>query len=350
MEDFNRNMEVILIPGKFLVVDEIMSMWLGKDGKYAVEGMPHVTKITRKPEGVGAEMKAVADGDTGCIIGVDLMEGAARMALRPFIDRYPAGTAVCLRLCGFWRGSGRIVIGDSWLGSVVCLIGLRQELGLFFMGMVKTAHRRFPKAHFDDWFIARKAGGLPRGVWNTLTSMYVVDHEGTPFEFPMYAVAWHDKTCKKIISNVGTTLPAQLPSIRHWTSVDDVGGIPTTVDKTTAIPRPAMFELFYRCFSSIDVNDHTRQGLLAIERTWRTNSWSMRVFGTLFGVMVTNAYNLHKYDRKTAHIEPSDFYAFVDELGAALIDIGGNRGQMILRQAGLAAAPVARAANDYDGQ
>lgn len=32
-------------------MDEIMSMWLAKDGKYAVEGMPHVTKITRKPEG-----------------------------------------------------------------------------------------------------------------------------------------------------------------------------------------------------------------------------------------------------------------------------------------------------------
>ena len=64
-----------LRPGKFLVVDEIMSMWLGKDGKYYVEGLPHVTKITRKPEGVGAEMKAVADGDTGCILRVDLMEG-----------------------------------------------------------------------------------------------------------------------------------------------------------------------------------------------------------------------------------------------------------------------------------
>ena len=36
-------------------------------------------------------MKAVADGDTGCIIGVDLMEGAA---LRPFVDRYPAGTVL----------------------------------------------------------------------------------------------------------------------------------------------------------------------------------------------------------------------------------------------------------------
>jgi hypothetical protein len=39
VDDFNRNMEERLTPGKFLVVDEIMSMWLGKDGKYAVEGI-----------------------------------------------------------------------------------------------------------------------------------------------------------------------------------------------------------------------------------------------------------------------------------------------------------------------
>ena len=136
-------------------------------------------------------------------------------------------------------------------------------------------------------------------------------------------------------------MPAQLPSIRHWTSVEVVGGIPTIVDKTTAIPRPAMFELFYRCFSSIDVNDHTWQGLLAIERTWHTNAWSMRVFGSMFGVMVTNAYNLHNCERKNAHIEPTDFYAFVDLLGAALIDIGGDRGQMILRHAAPAAAAAA---------
>ena len=166
----------------------------------------------------------------------------------------------------------------------------------------------------------------------------------------MYAVAWHDKTCKKIISNVGTTVPAQFPSIRHWTSVEVVGGIPTTVDKTTAIPRPAMFELFYRCFSSIDVNDHTWQGLLTIERTWHTNSWSMRVFGTMFGVMVTNAYNLHKFERKNAHIEPTNFYACVDLLGAALIDIGGDHGQMILRHAGPAAAAAAPRLSGYTGR
>ncbi len=51
--------------GKFLTVDEIMSRWLGLESQHAAEGLPHATKIARKPEGIGAEMKAVADGETG---------------------------------------------------------------------------------------------------------------------------------------------------------------------------------------------------------------------------------------------------------------------------------------------
>ena len=51
-----------------------------------------------------------------------------------------------------------------------------------------------------------------------------------------------------------------------------------------------------------------------------------------------------------AHFVPSYFYAFADALAAALIDIGGNCDQMILQQAGLAAALVARVANVYHGK
>ena len=57
-----------------------------------------------------------------------------------------------------------------------------------------------------------------------------------------------------------------------------------------------------------------------------------------------------KSECKMAHFVPSYFYAFADALAAALIDIGGNCDQMILQQAGLAAALVARVANVYHGK
>ena len=52
-----------------------MSAWKGPDGEYVAEGMPHKTKIAHKPEGAGAEMKALACGETGILLKLDVMEG-----------------------------------------------------------------------------------------------------------------------------------------------------------------------------------------------------------------------------------------------------------------------------------
>ena len=68
-QDFNlKNIS----PGCHLTVDECMSAWKGPDGEYVAEGMPHKTKIARKPEGVGAEMKALACGEAGIILKLDV--------------------------------------------------------------------------------------------------------------------------------------------------------------------------------------------------------------------------------------------------------------------------------------
>ena len=49
-----------------------------------------------------------------------------------------------LRLTKRWAGSGRVVIGDAWFGSYRTAVALLQQ-GLFFVGNVKNAHKRFPK-------------------------------------------------------------------------------------------------------------------------------------------------------------------------------------------------------------
>ena len=62
---FNRARLAVVCPGTFICVDESMSAWRGKDGNFCSDGMPHVTKIERKPKGVGAEFRDAADADTG---------------------------------------------------------------------------------------------------------------------------------------------------------------------------------------------------------------------------------------------------------------------------------------------
>ena len=61
----NENLETTFIPGRVIVADEIISSWHGLSTSFDTNGCPHVTKIQRKPEGIGAEMKALADGMSG---------------------------------------------------------------------------------------------------------------------------------------------------------------------------------------------------------------------------------------------------------------------------------------------
>ncbi|ETN07349.1 hypothetical protein PPTG_13281 [Phytophthora nicotianae INRA-310] len=60
-----------------LVVDECMSVWKGREAKFTHDGLPHKTKIARKPEGKGTELKFLADGDSGVLLGLELVEGVA---------------------------------------------------------------------------------------------------------------------------------------------------------------------------------------------------------------------------------------------------------------------------------
>eukprot|EP00731_Ephydatia_muelleri_P004705 Em0002g881a len=63
IEGFNQRRVQKLYPGWQLCVDESVSSWRGKDGDFCSDGMPHVTRIERKP-GVGCELKNCADADT----------------------------------------------------------------------------------------------------------------------------------------------------------------------------------------------------------------------------------------------------------------------------------------------
>ena len=61
-------------PGHTIACDECMSAWKGSDGKYKANACPHKTKNVRKP-GVGCELKSAADGMSGIILQLELMEG-----------------------------------------------------------------------------------------------------------------------------------------------------------------------------------------------------------------------------------------------------------------------------------
>ncbi|GMF65594.1 unnamed protein product [Phytophthora lilii] len=106
LDGFNERRLQVVSPGSVLCVDESMSAWKGREGKYCYDGIPHKTKIVRKPEGLGAELKGIADGDTGIILSLELIKGSTRQRQKPYAAEYGEGTAVVLRLAERFRGTG----------------------------------------------------------------------------------------------------------------------------------------------------------------------------------------------------------------------------------------------------
>lgn len=328
IHEFNSNMEKSFYPGKFLTVDEIMSAWKGLSCQFTAMGIPHLTKIIRKPEGVGAEMKAVACGESGIILKVDLMEGASLMNDKPYQREYGAGCAVILRLIWHWKDSHRVVIADSAFSSFKTLYVLWCLCKTFFMGIVKTAHTHYPVDIFKEWFDAEDAirqndHSIQRGTWHVLSSTFRNrlpnrNERAQDVDFPVMAICWADKKAKHIISNWGTTLRSPTNSLRKRSKTvrDPVTGILDTVHCDKEVMQPEVIEDFYKRFAVIDVNDHLRQGILGIERQWYTKHWWMRIFQTILGVVVTSCYLAHKLENPSEHME---FIPFVNLLCSELI-------------------------------
>ena len=81
-----------------MVIDECMSAWRGYDSFECIFVLPHKTKIVRKPEGVGAELKSLCDGESGILLHLEIMEGKDAQGVKEFSDRYPSSIALTLRI------------------------------------------------------------------------------------------------------------------------------------------------------------------------------------------------------------------------------------------------------------
>ena len=192
IDAFNEHRAATFYPSWSICIDESISLWRGKDGNYCSDGMPHVTKIERKPKGVGAELKDAVCAQTKVIIALEIQEGKEAMASKDNVNEYTkAGTATVLRLTKPWHGSRRVINGDSAFASVTTAMACRDK-GLHFTGLVKTATKMFPKQYFQS----REYGN--NGDSETLTAVINGD--------TYIAHCWVDTTRKHFISTNNTTL------------------------------------------------------------------------------------------------------------------------------------------------
>lgn len=337
VEDFNKRALDVFVPGRLLTIDESFSFWSGADAKTSVGGLPHKSFQKDKPRGVGILFRTLACGTSSVVLQLEVQEGKQAMQLKEFQVResknedaayraekdagriYIYTVALCLRMTRPFWGTGRIVIMDSFFGSVATIQALLVVAGLYAIGIVKQGYSMFPKTSLEEWF---KGGAHPRGSSTFLTSSYRKGAQATSAELTMMAIAWCiGKTVKFFVSSWGSNAPGNNFTKTYSGIEKDVNtGEMIRSSFTASFPQPEVLETFYEGFSAVDYNNKLRQGHLAIEENWHTHHWHIRVFSSIIGFCVANAYCAYANHLHQNHgTRPMEFKTFVDAIARALI-------------------------------
>eukprot|EP00873_Tetraselmis_striata_P044316 jgi/Tetstr1/464580/TSEL_009336.t1 len=138
VEALNDNWYNMFAPSTILCLDETVFQWITLCGNL------HLTWLPNKPHPMGWMLKTLACAMTGCIIRMELSLRKQLMALKPLASTYKATVAVTLRLTDPWWHTQRILVADSWFGSVATALELYAR-GIYSVMAVRMGHAGYPK-------------------------------------------------------------------------------------------------------------------------------------------------------------------------------------------------------------
>ena len=210
-----------------------------------------------------------------------------------------SGTGYLLRLSEPYKGSGRSVNADSAFASVKSAVQLKLKHGLSFAGMVKTAHREFPKKYLEQQEVKERGDHVAA----------VTEQKGVK----LLAVGWADKKRKLTVSTYGNTLPGTPHKKRRW-SVEN--GFERAFTKE--VKRPSIVEHYFDAASAIDVHNHFRQGIVSLETAVKTQRWDFRLFCTILGMVLVNAYLAYRHF-EASNAKHQNVPSFLEEVATELL-------------------------------
>jgi hypothetical protein len=159
VDGFNKHIIERFIPTYMLTIDESMCTWRGID-------LPHLSFVPCKPEPLGVEIKTLTCFMLRILIQMEFAEGKEVMGTKEYERQYGHTTATTLRLSKPWANTDSVITGDSWFASFKYAVALMKELGLYFLGVVKTNTAGFPMSALDRC-------SKEKGSW--ITYLHVVD-------------------------------------------------------------------------------------------------------------------------------------------------------------------------------
>ncbi len=317
-----------------VVLDESMCAWRPRTTKTG--GLPHLTYEQRKPESLGTEFKTTACGMTGCMLNLEIMRGCETMKKQVFNKSFGHCTGLVLRMTekvqnyeythhkkvadttinvsedenhrDDWMvqceiSDKQLVLGDSYFSSVKTAIQTMKKYGRHYVGIVKTAHAKFPKAYIQN--IMKKA---PTGAHILLTTF----HEGVYLCALGYKFSKKEKVSMMIFTRgAGTTKTTD--SHYYQRRNDPFGNV---YDKV--VERPEIAHTYFTYCGAIDYHNKQRQGHLRLEKKWKTQDPWFRLSTSLIGMHTVDAYQLYRYnvDKKT---QVMTVLEFAEILGTQLL-------------------------------
>jgi Transposase IS4 len=286
---FNANRSETIAASVHKVMDESMSAFKPRTTKMG--NLPHLSFIQRKPEPLGSEFKVTGDSKrkmgTGCMIHLELQEGKEAMRGKEHVSSL-GGTAACtLRMAEQTEHNGQnerpnahhatpggLWKGDSWFGSVKAAEAMAKH-GKGLVAQIKTNHAGSPKKELEalmkDW---------AAGVGLTLQCR-------TPNNVNLVIVAW-TYTTKTILvfvatEDAGSTSPGGKAYEHRYN--DEHGNVVSRF-----IERPEIIAHYYEDANAIDVHNQVRQSIIGLERNWVTQDGFFRIFTTVLGMVLTDAW------------------------------------------------------------
>ena len=285
-----------------LVLDESMVKWMG-------HGMPGLMVILRKPTPIGLELHTLCCALSGILVWFEIYEGKDAMALKEYNNEYPKSIALTLRMLEPFFGSGRVLVADSWFGSVACAIALFRH-GIHCVMNVKTATKNFPKEEMMEVVgeikgtgaDAKKARRERRGTQIAFTQRVKIGAK----ELILLA-AGHNKKVPLLLICTAFTMLAGKTHNKVWKVNEADGSVSLHEIKT---PQPEVHALYRLWMNIVDVHNKLRQGVISMADVWPTTDWAKRHFAEGIGFWEVNVFKAIIYFYpQYRHIDHGEFRA-----------------------------------------
>jgi len=262
------HMREVLTASSILTVDDTMAGWQGRVGPHGGgKALPSSYFIRSKPTPHGAQIRNMACRETHIIFSLEIMERADDMAQKTYNKEFGnASAAQVVRLLENANcvGKGKMVVEDSAFGSVRTAIELAQR-GSYFVGPVKNASKFYPKKKLQE-------ERLGKGQW----TQYKAEVGGKA----MLALGYKRDQVETYIATTSSSV-----AVMDARNVDRAG---------KKMPYPEILQTYYSNHSAVDIFNHLLSSLNC--DGFKTHSGTLRVFMTLVGVCLVNAYNCYRCD------------------------------------------------------